>query len=564
MTPFTQTPSTQSTTQAANPLGSAGAELSKSFLNGSGLGMLACIAILVVLTQGSNGAFGRKNKIASGYWGGKKEIAVARRKAIKQIRGRKRNSVALYIGVKNPKYKVPESKRLYIPDVQRGVAVAGAPGSGKTFSVLDPLLRAAVELGYPIILYDFKYPTQCSRIAAYARSLGYRIDIFAPGFPESQVCNPLDFLRDATDAETARQIAAVLNKNFKLANAGPEDPFFGPAGDQLTEGVFVLAKATPYPDLITCQTILDLDQLGYRIEAADLNLWVKKSFGQFLSVRGSEKTAASIQGTANNNFNRFTKPGLVGAFAGPTSLPLDLSGRQMLIVGLDRERRDVVGPLVATVLHMIINRNVVQQRKDPLIASLDELPTLYLPSLVNWLNENREDGFCGLLGFQNMTQLEKAYGREVARAIITGCSTKFLFNPGEPDSAEVFSKILGEEEVRYKQKSRSRGKGGGSTSISDQERTRKMFDPAQFLKLPQGRAIAINPGFANKTEANIPINREIRITKAEIQLVEEMQAGWEDVRSECIRRSTQVVPGEKDLDLRRAALEKIIPLPVTT
>jgi type IV secretory pathway TraG/TraD family ATPase VirD4 len=534
----------------------------QSFSSPSGLTLLGCIAALVIFGQLGNMA--KKPRLASGYWGGRKEMAVARRRAISQIAGRKRNSVALYIGVKNPKYKTPDSKRLYLPDVQRGVAVAGAPGSGKTFSVIDPMLRSAVELGYPIILYDFKYPTQCSRIAAYAKRLGYRIDIFAPGFPESQVCNPLDFLRDETDAETARQIAAVLNKNFKLANAGPEDPFFGPAGDQLTEGVFVLAKATKYPDLITCQTILDLDQLGHRIEAADLNPWVKKSFGQFLSVKGSEKTAASIQGTANNNFNRFTKPGLIGAFAGKTSLPLDLSGRQMLIVGLDRERRDVVGPLAATILHMLVNRNVSRKRNDPLVVCLDELPTLYLPSLVNWLNENREDGFCGILGFQNMTQLEKAYGKEVARAIITGCSNKAIFNPGEPESARIFSEILGEEEIRYKQKSRSRGKGGGSISISEQERTRKMFEPSQFLKLPQGRCILISPGFANKRrrEANIPINKEIKITKPELKLVEDMEAGWAAVRDDCIRRSTQVIPGEKDLILRRIALEEIIPLPL--
>ena len=553
---------TQPTTQPSGD-SNIGQSLWSSVGNGSGLMLLACIATLVIFAQLGN--LSKKPRLASGYWGGRKEIGIARRKAQKQIAGRKRNSVALYIGVKNPKYKVPDSKRLFLPDMQRGTAVAGAPGSGKTFSVIDPMLRSAVELGYPIILYDFKYPTQCSRIAAYAKSLGYRIDIFAPGFPESQVCNPLDFLRDDTDAETARQIASVLNKNFKLANAGPEDPFFGPAGDQLTEGVFVLAKATKYPDLITCQTILDLDQLGNRIEDADLNLWVKKSFGQFLSVKNSEKTAASIQGTANNNFNRFTKPGLVGAFAGPTSLPLDLSGRQMLIVGLDRERRDVVGPLAATILHMIVTRNVVQKRKDPLVVCLDELPTLYLPSLVNWLNENREDGFCGILGFQNMTQLEKAYGKEVARAIITGCSTKAIFNPGEPDSAKIFSEILGEEEIRYKQKSRSQGKGGGSTSISEQDRTRKLFEPSQFLKLPQGRAILISPGFASKSkkEANIPINKEIKITKPEIRLVEEMEAGWDAVRDDCIRRSTQVVPGEKDLAMRRAALEDLIPLPMT-
>jgi type IV secretory pathway TraG/TraD family ATPase VirD4 len=40
--------------------------------------------------------------------------------------------------------------------------------------------------------------------------------VLAPGFPESEVCNPIDFLRSESDAEMARQIATVLNKNFRL------------------------------------------------------------------------------------------------------------------------------------------------------------------------------------------------------------------------------------------------------------------------------------------------------------------------------------------------------------
>ena len=146
--------STTSTTQKPSEGSDIGQALWGSIGNGSGLGLLACIAVLVIFAQLGN--LSKKPRLASGYWGGNKEIAIARRKAMKQIAGRKRNSVALYIGVKNPKYKVPDSKRLFLPDVQRGTAVVGAPGSGKTFSVIDPMLRSAVELGYPIILYDFK------------------------------------------------------------------------------------------------------------------------------------------------------------------------------------------------------------------------------------------------------------------------------------------------------------------------------------------------------------------------------------------------------------------------
>jgi len=75
-------------------------------------------------------------------------------------------------------------------------------------------------------------------------------------------------------------------------------------------------------------------------------------------------------GSASETFTRFMKEGVLGAFCGQTSIPLDLTGKQLLILGMDRERRDVVGPLVATVLHMLVTRNVAQRRQDPLIVAI--------------------------------------------------------------------------------------------------------------------------------------------------------------------------------------------------
>jgi type IV secretory pathway TraG/TraD family ATPase VirD4 len=132
------------------------------------------------------------------------------------------------------------------PDAQRGIAVCGGPGSGKTFSVIDPAVRSAINQGFPIILYDFKYPSQTSRIAGYAAENGYNVRVFAPGYPESDVCNPLDFLKEDTDSLMARQMAEVLNKNFSTGGANKsEDPFFTQAGDQLTEGFSCSRRVHP-------------------------------------------------------------------------------------------------------------------------------------------------------------------------------------------------------------------------------------------------------------------------------------------------------------------------------
>jgi type IV secretory pathway TraG/TraD family ATPase VirD4 len=56
----------------------------------------------------------------------------------------------------------------------------------------------------------------------------------------------------------ARQIATVLNKNFRLMTQSTEDGFFAAAGDQLTEALLMLAKSTQYLDIMTAQALLGL------------------------------------------------------------------------------------------------------------------------------------------------------------------------------------------------------------------------------------------------------------------------------------------------------------------
>ncbi|MGF1480385.1 MAG: type IV secretory system conjugative DNA transfer family protein [Cyanophyceae cyanobacterium] len=535
----------------------------QELLNSNSLILLACLIGL-----GSLSVLGdrrRRQKQANAHFGGKPETAAARRLACAQIRENRRNAVSLYVG--RPQTS-PSKQTLYLPDLQRGLAVCGGPGSGKTFSIIDPVLRSAVDRGFPIILYDFKYPTQTSRLAAYALKAGYKLHIFAPGFPESAVCNPLDFLRSPTDAEMARQIAEVLNQNFKLMTQGSDDPFFTMAGDQLTEAVFLLAKSTPYPDILMCQALLSLDSLTARLRNAEklgeLNPWVLASFGQLLSVADSEKTVASIIATANNAFTRFAKPSILGAFCGETTLPLDLAGKQLLIVGMDRQRRDVVGPLCASILHMLVNRNVSQPRQDPLVLALDELPTLYLPALVQWLNENREDGLVSILGFQNLNQLEKTYGREIARAILGGCGSKAIFNPQEYESAKLFSDFLGDEELQTHQKTKGRSAGKSNTSMAEQEKIRKLCAPEDLLKFPTGQCLLINPGYQNKQEAGIPLKLRVKVPTADIAAMKDGERLWQEkVHQRLVQRGCQTQPTEGDLLQRQEAARQCLPLQQT-
>ena len=134
--------------------------------------MLLGILFLSILASSRQHHGGKK--LATARFGGYWEKRSARLKAISQISHCLPNEIALYIG--EPQ-SVDDIRPLYVPDAQRGIAVMGGPGSGKTYSVIDPLVRSALEQGFPVILYDYKYPQQTARHAAYASHLGYDIRV---------------------------------------------------------------------------------------------------------------------------------------------------------------------------------------------------------------------------------------------------------------------------------------------------------------------------------------------------------------------------------------------------
>lgn len=555
--------------------------LESALFSPAGLGILACCAVMLLAKIIDSR--GGKAKLATARWGGAAEKKAARQLACKQIQKRKHNRVSLYVGTPRNttsevingvrKTSIPEDPAtLYFPEAQRGILICGSPGSGKSFSMVNPLIRSAIDQGLPIALYDFKYAQQESTTAeakgqapvlvGYALERGYQVTVLAPGFASSAIANPIDFLRSNEDSEMARQLAITLNRNFQLGNKDSGNSFFTNAGDQLVQAVFMLAKGTQYPDIMMCQAILGLPNLVNRIEqAAELNFMVREAFAQFVSVAGSPETAASIVGTASGLFSRFMVPSALAAFCGQTNIPLDLKGRQMVVFGMNKEKRDVIAPLLVSILHLLISRNVATKRTSPLVLAVDELPTLYLPALVDWLNQNREDGLISLLGLQNLSMLIESYGENTTNAIFGGCATKALFNPQDDVAAQRFSNFLGEEEIKYNQRSRSSGgKGGTSTSNSDQKSTRKLFDINQFNTLPEGKAVIISPGFRSRGQVSIPILQSIKIPQHEIDTQVASIAAWYRFQSQLISRSTLDIPADQEMRTRRAAALEMLPL----
>ena len=518
--------------------------------------LAACFLLLGVMSLSGS----KKGKLARGRFGGKREKENAKRVALTQMRERRHNAVPIWVGTPSNLPFGPSP--IYLPDAQRGTIVIGAPGSGKTASVIDQAAYSVIEQGHPILMWDFKYPTQTSRIAGYAHLCGYNVHVIAPGKDESATLNPIkEFLTSEHDSLMARQFSEVLNANFKRSGHTTEDSYFASAGDQALEGLLMLARGSKYPDIMMAQALSSVTDLANLLIAHKdkVNPWIMSSFGQLIASAKSEKTVASILGTANLNLTRLIKSDLLPALCGDTTVPTFLEGKQLLILGLDREKRDVISPLIATILHLLIARNVTRPRKSPLFFIADELPTLFLPALVHWLNENREDGLCSILGFQNIVQMEKLYGRELARAILGACATKIIFNPQDYDSAKLFSSYIGETEIRYKTRSSGSSAGKGSTNTAEHVQVRSLMTPDDLLHLPTGRGVIINPSQQHQKDAYIPILESIPLSREYKAKIKKSTRQWDKLRKELIAKNVKSQITDSDLRRRYEEADRLLP-----
>jgi type IV secretory pathway TraG/TraD family ATPase VirD4 len=135
--------------------------------------------------------------------------------------------------------------------------------------------------------------------------------------------------------------------------------------------------------------------------------------------------------------------------------------------------------------------------KNSIYLLLDELGNMQrLPSVKRLLTAGRSKGLVVEIGVQELAGVESVYGREDTRTIINNCGSKMILNLGDPEAAELFSALGGEEEFLQSSTtySISQDDHRGGENYSRQQRTRKVIMPAEIMRLPVGSGYFMLPG----------------------------------------------------------------------
>ena len=359
----------------------------------------------------------------------------------------------------------------------RGILVLGSPGSGKSYSVYEPLIDQMMSKGYAMCVYDYKYPTLSKNV--YNKLLQYR-DRYkvTPDFCVLNFDDPMHSLRanpthpsyilDQADcAEIAELIMLNINKVAREKN-----DFFTEASKALLDGTFWYLRTHEDGRYCTFPHAIEFLNQDYRkviaMLVSDPDVKTKiSSFADAFEAGANDQLQGMIAST-RIPLSKFTSRNLYWILTGD-DFNLDINDPEnpkILCIGNNPDREIIYGTCIALYTSRMFKR-INHPGKLKSAVLLDEMPTIFLPGVDKILNTCRSNGVVFVVGGQDITQFVRDYGKKESDVLVNTPGTT-LTGQVTGETAKTMSAAFGKlDRVR---ESESIGRSTDSVSISMQEK----------------------------------------------------------------------------------------------
>ena len=359
----------------------------------------------------------------------------------------------------------------------RGILVLGSPGSGKSYSVYEPLIDQMMSKGYAMCVYDYKYPTLSKNV--YNKLLQYK-DRYkvTPDFCVLNFDDPMHSLRanpthpsyiiDQADcAEIAELIMLNINKVAREKN-----DFFTESSKALLDGTFWYLRTHEDGRYCTFPHAIEFLNQDYRkviaMLVSDPDVKTKiSSFADAFEAGANDQLQGMIAST-RIPLSKFTSRNLYWILTGD-DFNLDINDPQnpkILCIGNNPDREIIYGTCIALYTSRMFKRINHPGRVKSAVL-LDEMPTIFLPGVDKILNTCRSNGVVFVVGGQDITQFVRDYGKKESDVLINTPGTT-LTGQVTGETAKTMANAFGKlDRVR---ESESIGRSNDSVSISMQEK----------------------------------------------------------------------------------------------
>lgn len=364
----------------------------------------------------------------------------------------------------------------------RGTWVVGTPGSGKTFSIIEPFIRQHCAKGFSMVVYDYKFPTLAQKLYYH-----YSINKKAGKTPKDCQFNMINFVKVeysrrvnpiqlkyignlAAASETAETLLESLQKGKKEGGGGSDQFFQTSAVNFLAACIYFFCnyEKRPYDkdgNEMNYDKTIDPETgmikptgvvrdasgnitkpaywLGKYSDMPHILSFLNESYDTIFEVLMTDTEVAPLLGpfrTAYENNAMEQLEGMIGTLRVFTSrlatkesywifskegddFDLKVSDREhpsYLLIANDPEMESIIGALNALILNRLVTRvNTGQGQNVPVSIIVDELPTLYFHKIDRLIGTARSNKVSVALGFQELPQLESDYGKVGMQKVIT-------------------------------------------------------------------------------------------------------------------------------------------------
>jgi len=414
----------------------------------------------------------------------------------------------------------------------RGTLVIGSPGAGKSWFVIQHVIKQHIEKGFAMFVYDFKYD-DLSKIVYNWLQLNLHKYPVEPTFyvinfdnlSISHRCNPLDpaAMNDITDAtESARTILLGLNREW----INKQGDFFVESPINFVTAIIWFLRRYEDGRYCTLPHVIELMQAQYDELFPVLNTQpeIEVLVNPFVTAYQNDAMEQLEGQTASAKIGmaRLASPQLYWVLSG-NDFTLDINNPhhpKIVCVGNNPEKQQVYGAVLSLYISRLV-RQVNKKNKQKCSLVFDEFPTIFFNNMDSLIATARSNKVATTLAMQDFSQLRKDYGKEQADVIVN--------ITGNIISGQVMgetSKLLSDRFGRIMQDRQSISINRTDTSISHSKQLDAAVPAAKIASLSSGEfvgMVADNPD--EKIELKIFHSQIINDTKR----LNEENARFEDI-----------------------------------
>ncbi|PGQ88333.1 VirD4-like conjugal transfer protein, CD1115 family [Priestia megaterium] len=400
-------------------------------------------------------------------------------------------------------------------------AVIGGSGAGKTQSNIIPnILKTNTK---SMVVIDVKGELY-EKTSEFKRQQGYEVHLV--NFKNRDISdryNLFDYIRRDADAY---KIATTLVEN--VGDTKPKMDFWNLSQISLLQALMLYVKYKLPKEMQHMGSVYALSQVSSDeirklfMEFPEGHI-VRKAYMSAMD-KLQDKTEADVFSTLNQTLNPWQYRDVCEFTNANDFLFEDLGSKKMIVYVMIPIADNEFKPLITTFftqmfseLYRLADKNL-GELPTPVMLLLDEFANIgKLSNFESRISTTRSLKIEVTLVLQDTSQLEKVYGKESAREIMSNCDTTILLKASEPASAKYFSQRAGKTTIKMVNKSKSSGSKSNSTTESDTYMGRDLITPDEVERLNRNyellfivgeRPMKIKKPWTNKIKAFKGLQRQ--------------------------------------------------------